>query len=200
MSETNQDFETLIERIRQGDQEAACILVKSYGPDLIRVIRRNLKTKLRSKYDSDDFLQEVWLGFFTKWVHEKDFNRPEEVIAFLATMAHSRVVEANRQYLQCQKRDLNREQSLEEAAREGKEPIAPGSDAAELAIAEDQWELLVQRLPPRLQYVLQALREGRTYDQIAWLHGLDAQGLRYVVRRCVREELIRQRGEAHHSD
>ncbi|MCA9151905.1 MAG: hypothetical protein KDA92_21530, partial [Planctomycetales bacterium] len=53
-------FSHLLEQVRQGSDEAAWDLVETYGPHVLRTIRRTLSREIRGKFDSDDFAQAVW--------------------------------------------------------------------------------------------------------------------------------------------
>src|SRR5947209_4307143 len=103
MSDDDQEFQALIQRLREGDAEAARTVYERYGEDIIRVVRRRLSRKLRSKFDSLDFVQDVWASFFARRPPENIFASPEALFAFLARVAQHKVIEATRQRLQTQK-------------------------------------------------------------------------------------------------
>src|SRR6478736_4128141 len=63
-SRSESEFAALIEQVRAGSQEAAWTLVEKYGRDVQRFVRRTLHQRLRSKFDSLDFVQIVWGSFF----------------------------------------------------------------------------------------------------------------------------------------
>src|SRR5262249_14283511 len=69
MVDSQQELRGLMERIRAGSQEAARELCDRYGSHILRVVRRKLDKKLRSKFDSVDFLQSVWTSFFVNPSH-----------------------------------------------------------------------------------------------------------------------------------
>src|SRR5436190_5461596 len=108
---THDEFDHLMRGLRGRDREAAPQVIERYGKCLRRFIRRRLNPLLQSQYDADDFIQEVWAAFFTRT--EYDFNREEELIVFLAQMAHHKLVDAERLHLYTRKRDLQRERPLE---------------------------------------------------------------------------------------
>src|SRR5262249_36628315 len=86
-----EDFTALMQRVRSGSQDAAQQLVEQYGQHILRVIRRMLHKKLRSKFDSLDFQQDVWASFFADQP-QKTFDRPEALAAFLAKVARNKVL------------------------------------------------------------------------------------------------------------
>ena len=54
-------------------------------------MRRVLSPELRSKFDSLDFVQWVWLSFFRVRDKADRFERPEHLVKFLAGMARNKV-------------------------------------------------------------------------------------------------------------
>jgi DNA-directed RNA polymerase specialized sigma24 family protein len=65
---SHNQIEDLFHKARAGDAEAAQELVERWVPYLLREIRQrlNLTPRLRSLYDSEDFLQEVRLQVYLK--------------------------------------------------------------------------------------------------------------------------------------
>lgn len=96
-------FQALLQRVRDRCPAAARELSELYSGRILRLIRQNLNARLRSLYDLEDFLQEVWAAFFTRWVYERQFA---------LQMARSRVIDTNRQRLLRQKYRLYRQVSL----------------------------------------------------------------------------------------
>src|SRR6202022_1858906 len=87
-----------------------------YGHHILHVVRRKLHSKLRPKFDSLDFGQDVWASFFAAEPHDQRFESPSALAAFLAQVARNKVAEAFRTRLQRQKYNLNRENSLDGSA------------------------------------------------------------------------------------
>ena len=76
MSNENSEFRKVIERVCAGSDEATWELIDTYGPHIQRVIRRKLNQKMRSKFDSLDFVQMVWASFFTEREKMAGFTEP----------------------------------------------------------------------------------------------------------------------------
>jgi DNA-directed RNA polymerase specialized sigma24 family protein len=57
-------FQETMRRAIDGSQEDIQRLINEYGDCIQRVVRRRLDTRLRSKFDSLDFVQMVWASFF----------------------------------------------------------------------------------------------------------------------------------------
>ena len=51
----------LLDRLNRGEGEAVDVLVQVFTPYLRAVVRRQLSDKLRSKFDSSDVVQSVWV-------------------------------------------------------------------------------------------------------------------------------------------
>lgn len=184
MAPNGQGFQTLLERTRQGCSEAACLLIKTYQSAIVRVVHRKLHSKLRSLFDPSDFVQEVWLRFFARWVHERVFKRPDQLLGFLVKAACSRVGETNRQRLEYEKYDVQRHRSLEEAASEVWGLIDSAPSVIEAAIAREEWDRLLQDQPARHRQVLRMLYEGYTHYEVARKLALNERTIRRVVHRA----------------
>lgn len=187
MPEKPEEFTALMERVRAGSQEAAQQLVERYGDLILRVVRRQLNQKLRSKFDSLDFQQEVWASFFAGQP-QKTFERPEALAAFLAQMARHKVLMAVRRRCDLQKYNVNREQSLDGSAAyqagnvPGREPTP-----SQVYVAQEKWDQLLQGHPPRHQRILILLRQGYTQQQIAQELDVDERTVRRVIRKLTPE-------------
>src|SRR6476619_2628517 len=81
-------------RIQAGDDEAARELLTRYEPEVRLVVRRQLPRILRSRFDSLDFLQSVWGGFFRRVrTGPADFEDSRHLVAFLARAAKNKVID-----------------------------------------------------------------------------------------------------------
>ena len=56
-----QEFANLIDRLREGSDEAFTLLLERFGPYVMRSVRRSLDRRLRARFDSQDFAQAVWM-------------------------------------------------------------------------------------------------------------------------------------------
>jgi RNA polymerase sigma factor (sigma-70 family) len=182
-----EEFTALMQRIRDGSQEAAQLLVARYGKHILRVVRRTLHKKLRPKFDSADFQQDVWASFFAAQP-DMTFDRPEALAAFLAGVARNKVLMAVRQRCRLQKYNVNREHSLDGSAawQAGAAP-ARQPTPSQLAVAQEQWDQLLKGRPPRHQRILILLRQGYSQQQIARAVGVDQRTVRRVVRKLTPE-------------
>jgi RNA polymerase sigma-70 factor (ECF subfamily) len=185
------DFRSLMERVRSGSDEAARELFDRYSGHVARVVRRRLHARLRTQYDSLDFLQAVWASFFTAPLH-RALERPEDLIGYLSRMACNKVVDANRRRFGAQKEDARRERSLE--APEGgwgAEVSARQPTPSQVAIAEESWEKMLEGQPAPLRRALVMLRQGHTYRDIAAEVGLHPKALQRFLQKLMERSGLR---------
>src|SRR5579871_2901574 len=158
MDDAPDDFGSLMRRVREGCPEAAREVFDRFSPHVRRVVRRHLAQRLRRQYDSHDFLQAVWASFFTTPADRYAFDRPEDLVNFLARVATNKVVDAFRSRTATQKNDVGREESArpmtDAADPPGREPTP-----SQLAIAEERWELLLRGQSPEYRRVLELFRQ-----------------------------------------
>jgi RNA polymerase sigma factor (sigma-70 family) len=179
MSPPPDEFAALMGRVQAGCQEAARTLVERFGRHLLHVVRRRLSRRLRPRFDPADFTQIVWLEFFTRAVRANTFDRPEQVLAFLAHLARKRLIDAHRKHLDTQKHDLARQVPLDEADGGGHgRPVAPGPDPAAVAAARVDDERRLADFPEPQRRLLVLLLQGRAFAEVAVALGLGARTIR----------------------
>jgi RNA polymerase sigma-70 factor (ECF subfamily) len=180
---TNGDtLRTLLDRVRDGDQQAATELVHRYEPALRRAVRLRLRDRrLRRFLDSSDICQAVLLRFFARVAGgEYDLNTPEQLLKLLATLARNQVVNEALQQ-QAAKRDCRRVIGGEEKW----EAIAPGSSPSEHVAGEELLERAYRLLDPDECHLLQLRKEGWEWSDIARLVGGTTEGLRKQMARAI---------------
>ena len=181
MADSPHEFHALMQRVREGSPDAARDLLERYGAHILRVVRRRLHRKLRSKFDSADFVQAVWASFFTGAPRQHAFDRPEALVAFLATLAQNKVIEAVRQRLESQKYDVARERPLDEPTADRVAARQP--TPSQVAVANEEWHRLLADLPAQYQRILGLLREGHTRREVADELGVNERTIRRVIDR-----------------
>jgi RNA polymerase sigma factor (sigma-70 family) len=147
-----------------------------------------MSTLLWPKLDSGDIVQVAWMRFFEDFLPARHFDTSAHLLAFVCGLAYREGQEAHRHYLDCDKRDARREQSLGDVLGRGAEPAGPGADPSLVAMARDEWEALLSRLPADERAVLELLREGYDCGEVAQRLG--------VCDRTVRRSLERARRKA----
>jgi RNA polymerase sigma-70 factor (ECF subfamily) len=162
MPEAQSDFASLMKRVLGGCPQAARELTERYGSALLRAVRYHLSDQLRSKFDSRDFVQDVWASFFAGLPAGGEFREPTQLVAFLARLAANKVIDATRQRLQSQKFNVNREQYLEETPGAASALIARQPTPSEVAMGREEWERLLESQPPVYRCILGLLHDGKS--------------------------------------
>jgi RNA polymerase sigma-70 factor (ECF subfamily) len=186
MAEPLSEFDSLLERARTGDQDAARELYERYSGPVRAVVRRALHQRMRSQYDSMDFVQSVWAAFFLVPEEGPSFACPEDLVKFLSCIAYNKVVDKARQRLGTQKHDETRVSSLEEVY--GNE--APLAEAVPMrtptpsqeAMATERWESMLAGQPPEFQRALEMLRLGHRQSEVAAVLGIHPKHLQRVLQ------------------
>jgi RNA polymerase sigma factor (sigma-70 family) len=188
------ELNRLMEQIRGGSQEAVRELLAKYGGSLVRAIRRRLGKRLRSQFDSADFVQAVWASFFTDPLQNYDFGSPEELIAYLTSLAANKVCDAARQGLQARKRNLNRVRSLDGSAAVAATTLAARTPTpSQVMLAKERWDRLLQGQPPHCRHILLLLRQGHTLQEVAQVLDVSERTVRRVVDRAARRIQLKGR-------
>jgi RNA polymerase sigma-70 factor (ECF subfamily) len=191
MPEQPKSLSELLERARQDSEGSAQEIVERYGPYILRAVRRRLNKKLRSKFDSVDFVQAVWASFFALPADRLQFQRPQQLVDFLMGLARNKVVDAVRQRLETQKYDVNRELPLyDSTAVDAREVKARGPTASQVAIAKEEWQRAQDSAVPREERIVNWIQRGQSLESIAREIGVSVKTIRRVLER------IRQRPTA----
>jgi RNA polymerase sigma factor (sigma-70 family) len=186
MEEWNDNFRDLMGRVREGSEDAAWELVNQYGESIRRAVRRALNERMRSKFDSLDFVQIVWNSLFRVRDKLDRFDRPEELTAYLVAMARNKVGMEVRRRLMTQKFDVRHEESLDQRHAKGYSDIASRQPAPiDVAIAREQWDRLVQDQPQRYRQIIELRLQGHTYQSIAETVDLDECTVRRFLKRLL---------------
>jgi RNA polymerase sigma factor (sigma-70 family) len=190
MSKLEEDFQALMQRVLAGSDEAARELFDGYAPYLLRAIRRKLSRRIRCKFDSHDFAQDVWASFFAETSNKRVFETREDLVAFLTTLAQNKVIDAVRQRTQTQKHDVNREQSLDDSRRFDKDQLA-GNQAtpSQIVMSQEEWRDFLDKQPPVYQRIFILLRAGKTQVEIAQELGMYPRTVNRIVGRLARETI-----------
>lgn len=184
------EFAPLLARVRDGDEEAARQLIETYGPHILRVVRRRLHRKLRSKFDSLDFVQAVWASFFARREEIGNFQQPEEIVAFLGAVATNKVIDETRARLQYRRWSVTREELLE--------PGTPRHDAAladeqptpsEVVALKELWDCLLEDQPSHYRRILHMRRIGLPCEEIARRTGLTEKTIHRIIEKLVSKRL-----------
>lgn len=185
MTTNSGEFATLMQQLREGSQEAARQLLDRYGHHVIRAVRRKLHKSLRSRFDSDDFTQAVWKSFF----ESRDrfaiaITRPDELVAFLISVANNKVADGRRRFMNTAAHDVKREEPPDgnrEALMEQLPSRLP--TPSETAVGNELWDRFQADLPIHYQQVVRMRSEGATFVEIAAAVGMDESAVRRILNR-----------------
>lgn len=183
MSSTGSEFEQLMERIRAGDAEAARELYHSYGKAIQLVVRRrlNLNRRMRSEFDSVDFVQEVWAAFFRTDPEHLTFRTPEQLAAFLLRLLRNKLVDAYRLGYRTEER--NPRKMIRYLRKNCDDMPAPQPTPSQLAVAEEEFRRLLWNKPPKIRSALEMLRAGCSRQEIAQKLGLNPKMIQRLLQR-----------------
>jgi RNA polymerase sigma-70 factor (ECF subfamily) len=170
--------EELVERLARGEPDAIAALHAAYAPYLRAVVRRQIGEQLRSKLDTSDVLQSVWVQLLRHI--GRDGWKPaseSELRALLVTIARRRLANRARHHA--------RSLAAERAAEGGWEavPDLPRARPSQLVQADELWDRLVAACPAEHRAVLTLRRDGLTMDEIAARTGLHEGSVRRILRR-----------------
>lgn len=176
------EFRDLLQRVREGDEEAAWELIDLYGPHIFRVVRRRLNSRIRSKFDSADFVQAVWASFFTSRSEILSFSQPEELIAFLAQMAQNKVMTEVRRRIQLTKHNVTHEERLEDSTLPAPiDAVGNQPSPSQVAVARERWERMLAASPPQWREILVMRYRGATYEEVALKVGMHERSVRKIM-------------------
>ncbi len=186
MAKCDDSFRSLICHVREGSEDAAWDLVEQYGEAIRRAVRRALNERLRSKFDSLDFVQLVWNSLFRVRDKLDRFDRPEELTAYLVTMARNKVGMEVRRRLMTDKYNVNREQSLDQLKAKGHLNIPSRQPAPiDVAIAREQWDRILKDQPEHYRQIIHLRLQGHTYQSIADAVHVDECTVRRFLKRLL---------------
>lgn len=188
MSERDTEFAVLMRRVLDGSTEAAHQLHALYGPHILRAVRQRLHRRLRSKFDSLDFVQDVWASFFSELPEKQAFATPKDLVAFLTVMARNKVVDVVRARMQQQKYNVNRETPLEAVPRSADRFPAAQQTPSEIMMGREEWEVYVKKQPPVHRRILLLWRDGQSSAQIAQEVGISQRTVNRVLTKVISGE------------
>lgn len=179
----NEPLDELLRRLGDGDTAAAERVFVEFEPYLRKAIRRRLPALLRSKLDSSDILQSVWVSLLRGFRDSGwRFADADQLRGFLFVATRNRVIDRVRMH----RKTVSREQPLAEYVEQ--HPLAsPQPRPSDIAQAGDLWERLLACCPPEHHRVLSLRRQGHTLTEIAAQTGLHPDSIRRILRTLARQ-------------
>jgi RNA polymerase sigma-70 factor (ECF subfamily) len=170
-------LDTLLEKLANGESEAAERVFRDYEPFLRAMVRRKLTPMLRAKFDSMDVVQSVWADVLKGYREEGwQFNDPEHLKAFLARVTYNHFATHCRRNRTAIEREqpLYEDESLAEAASGQPRP-------SQIAQAEELWMMLMDLCPPAHRLILELKGQGVPLAEIAERTGLHESSVRRIL-------------------
>jgi RNA polymerase sigma-70 factor (ECF subfamily) len=189
MPKTSQEaFQELMLRLRQGDEGAAAEVFHRFVFRLVALARSQFDTWLRSRVDAEDVVQSVYKSFFIRFTHGQfDVASWESLWGLLGLITLRKC--ANRaEHLRAGRRDVRREvgQNLTDGAELLLEATDQEPTPLEAAILTETLERLLGDLGPRERQMVQLHLQGEEIPAIS----LQVERSQRTVRRVL--ELARR--------
>jgi RNA polymerase sigma-70 factor (ECF subfamily) len=180
---TEQPLETLLDKMRAGDFQAAEQLFVAYEPQLRLIARRQLSRRLRAKFDSLDVVQSVWTRALREFRDRGcDMSSTAHLRNFFIRVTRNCFTDRLRHY----RTALAAEQPLTDASGAG--AVASGQPRpSEIAQANELWQTMLAICPPQHHEVLQLKRQGFKLAAIAAHTGLHQDSVRRILRQLARQ-------------
>jgi RNA polymerase sigma factor (sigma-70 family) len=177
-------FAELMRAVLRRDPAATEQFCREFQAPILKVVRLRLMRRLRSKYDPLDLVHDVWASFFAAPPCDRQFDRPEEVIAYLEELARRKVIKVVR-HGTTEKRDVTRELRFPDGSSYLGLKARDPSPSQELR-AKEEWQRLVRAVkeaPPRHLRILTLLRHGLTHREIAARLNTNEKTVQRLIRR-----------------
>ena len=173
----------LLRRAKAGENAAIRDFLERFEREVRTMVRCRLPKKLRSQYDSADFVQSVWQSFFVD-SDSREFANVEHLRGFLFGMVRNKVREQHRRLTRTEKYDLAREERL--YVRRGdrevpREVVSPDPSPSQAVQATDRMAQLTAGRSPLEIEVLTLRRQGLTFAAIAELTGINERTVRRMI-------------------
>jgi RNA polymerase sigma factor (sigma-70 family) len=186
MTEDEQEFAALMQRIREGSPEAMGELIDRYGTPLLKAIRRRLNRWLRRQYDSEDFLQAVWTSFWTDPMMP-NFDSAQALVAYLNQMARHKVLDEVRRRRVGRSAVANAQSLTPADSSFGSLDVPAREPTPSYTVANRELlEKLREELPESERLIIDLVQHGLTQEEIARQIGVSPRTVSRVVRRVRR--------------
>ncbi len=187
----HESFQSLIARVRSGDEQAAATLVRRYEPAIRRAARvRLVDTRLNRLLESMDICQSVMASFFVRAaLGQYELETPDQLLKLLAMMTRNKLAGQVKGH-GAAKRDFRRVMTAQ-GEREGETGTGPdriaGHDptpSRDLA-ARELLDEAMRRLSPEEKRILECREDGGQWARIASELGSSPEAIRKRLARAV---------------
>ncbi len=176
-------FQVLLREAQAGSEAAAKELYDTYVSHVLRCVRNRMWHKLRSKFDSQDFVQQVWASFFVGDNQLPDFQTPDDLIAYLMRLATNKVVMEGRRG-RAARTDARLEELIDTRSDpQGPHPRTRLPTPSAVAVFREQYDNLVEQQQPETREIAELRYEGLTFAEIAEEMEIHERNARKAMRR-----------------
>jgi RNA polymerase sigma factor (sigma-70 family) len=176
----------LLDQVQQGSQDAAWEIIDRYGSHVLRMVRRTMHYRLRTQFDSQDFVQMVWASFFNRPEELARVRSPKQFSAWLAAISRNKVIDEVRRRVHSQSKSTTKEVQVDHVPDDASLKSANPTPSA-VAIARERWEQLVRKQPAHVKRILEMRLMGSTYQEIADTLQLHERSVRKVIERMLKQ-------------
>ncbi|GIW86113.1 MAG: hypothetical protein KatS3mg108_0437 [Isosphaeraceae bacterium] len=179
------EFQALIDRARAGDGSALERLLEAFEPDVRAMVRGQLPRALRPRFDSMDFVQEVWRALLEQPIGQgPGYQGAARFRGYLAGVVRNKVYEEYRRRTRSQKDNLAREEPLfveRQGRTEVREVAAADATPSEEFHARDCLDRLLAGGSAVEARIVEWRRQGRTLEEIAAGLGIHERTVRRLL-------------------
>jgi DNA-directed RNA polymerase specialized sigma24 family protein len=177
----------LLERWREGDEQAADELFEAYIDGLLAYVRRRMSPALARRLDPEDVVQSVYRSFFSRardgqYVIERSGDLWRLLLGISFNKLQSQV-----EHHTAGKRSYRKEShasASEDPHIGGYQPAAGGPTVEEVLAVSEELERLVASLPERHREILDRRLQGESIPDIAAAVGRSERSIRRVLNAC----------------
>jgi RNA polymerase sigma-70 factor (ECF subfamily) len=177
-----ESFESLLERVRLGNEDAATELVRRYEPEVRRFVRYRLSSpRVRRLLDSVDVCQSVFANFFAAIAEGRfDLHNAQQLRHLLMTMAGNKLLDHVRKQGRAKRGGRKASPS-----RSASSVIDPAAQPAQVVEERDLVDTVRQRLSDDERELLDRWMEGCGWLEIAGRSGDSPEALRKRFTRAL---------------
>jgi len=179
---TADSLDTLLVKLKNGEDQAAAQVFREYEPFLRAMVRRRLTPALRAKFDSLDVVQSVWTDVLDGYNEEGlNFSNRDHLRAFLARVTYNHFSNYCRRHGPSLKRERPMPVADSLAA-----PASPQPRPSQVVQADELWERMTELCPPAHRRLLELKRQGFALAEIAERTGLHEGSVRRILYELAR--------------
>ena len=182
-SDDGEQLRHVLDRISDGDDDAARELLSRYEAEVRLVVRRQLPRLLRSRFDSLDFLQSVWGSFFRRMrggAPADAFEDSRHLVAFLARAAKNKVIDEYRRAGSL-KQDMHREEPLWIEGDRPREVAGRDDSPSEVVAAREALDRLRNLLPEDRRTIVELKAQGLSSMEVGDRLGISERTVQRVI-------------------